>query len=393
MKNNILKIFGVLIIAILIIQNTVVYATSKSDLQNDKEEVDDKIKDKENEIDNLEAQKSEALKTVQNLIYQISDSESKVKELETKINDLQAQIKIKEKDIKEKEVEYNQQQEMLDKRMIAIYEKGETTYLDVLLTATSITDFLDKYYSAKELVEYDQELIETTKEQKEKIENEKAELEANKNELNTSLAKQQEESTNLNKLKTEKQKYVNQLSEQEKQAQADLEQFEKDKKEIEAELARIAAEEAANSGNNNIIGKPSQSGYICPIPGKSKANITTGYGSYSWGGNHTGVDWAVSKGTPILSVKDGTVITSKPLKNSDGSYRSYGEYIIISHGDGTMTLYAHGLPGSRLVKEGEKVKQGQQIMSVGTTGNSTGYHLHFEVRVNGKCVNPTPYLP
>ena len=80
-------------------------------------------------------------------------------------------------------------------------------------------------------------------------------------------------------------------------------------------------------------------------------------------------------------------------KKRNGKYVSYGEYIIIDHQDGTMTLYAHGLSGSRLVKEGDYVSQGQQIMSVGSTGNSTGPHLHFEVFVGGKRTNPTSFLP
>ena len=125
-------------------------------------------------------------------------------------------------------------------------------------------------------------------------------------------------------------------------------------------------------------------------------NITTGYGSYrTRPGKHTGVDFSGSgiSGKQILAVKDGTVEISIAKKNSKGKYTSYGEYILINHHDGTMTLYAHGAPGSRMVEKGEKVKQGQPIMLVGTTGNSTGYHLHFEVRVNGKTVDPTPYLP
>ena len=91
-------------------------------------------------------------------------------------------------------------------------------------------------------------------------------------------------------------------------------------------------------------------------------------------------------------VKDGTVVTSTALRNSNGTYRSYGEYIVIDHHDGTMTLYAHMYPNSRRVFEGESVVQGQVIGTVGTTGNSTGNHLHFEVRINGRCVNPLPYL-
>ena len=148
----------------------------------------------------------------------------------------------------------------------------------------------------------------------------------------------------------------------------------------------------ANSGNSNVSNtpnNPSASGYIRPVVGYS---ITTGWMGYS---GHTGVDFSGSgiSGKPVLAVKAGTVVTSTALKYSNGNYRSYGEYIVINHHDGTMTLYAHGAPGSRLVSAGQSVSQGQQIMSVGTTGNSTGYHLHFEVRVNGRPVNPTPYLP
>ena len=93
-----------------------------------------------------------------------------------------------------------------------------------------------------------------------------------------------------------------------------------------------------------------------------------------------------------ISVKDGKVVISE-ARISNGKYYSYGEYIVISHGDGTMTLYAHMLANSRKVKVGDKVKQGQVIGTVGSTGNSTGTHLHFEVRVGGSPVNPLPYLP
>ena len=189
----------------------------------------------------------------------------------------------------------------------------------------------------------------------------------------------------LNAVVNQKNMLVETLSTEEKDLQEQLEQFEKDKKDIAAELARIAASSTITQSVT-----PSTAGYISPIIGKTKRNITTGYRGYK---GHTGVDFAIAKGTPIVAVKSGTVAISRPLKNSNGTYRSYGEYIVINHHDGTMTLYAHGLPGSRKVQEGQSVSQGQQIMSVGTTGNSTGYHLHFEVRVNGKCVDPTPYLP
>lgn len=133
------------------------------------------------------------------------------------------------------------------------------------------------------------------------------------------------------------------------------------------------------------------------MQGLSKANISNlTYPSYS---GHTGVD--INRGVTgknVVAVKDGTVVTSTALKNPNGSYRSYGEYIMIAHNDGTLTVYAHMLAGSRKVFENQTVKQGQVIGTVGSTGNSTGNHLHFEVRVltsanKYKVVNPIPYLP
>lgn len=393
MKRILSNIIGIVVIMVLLIQNTTVYAASKKELKNEQSEIDEQIEKLEKEQKQIEKNKSEAMKSVEQLIGKISTAQSEVDDLQQKVDDLQAQINAKEKDIQQKQEEYTKQEELLDERLIAMYESGETSYLDVLLTSSSMTDFLAKYYAASELIEYDKELIRSTKEQKAQIEAEKAAIETNKKQIDESLAKKEEKAKELKSLKKDKENQVQKLTEEEKQTQAEIEQFEKDKREIEAELRKIAQEEAKKANYNNVSSKPSACGYISPLAGKTKANITTGYGSYSWGGNHTGVDWAIAQGTPIRAVKDGTVVTSKALKTASGSYRSYGEYIVINHHDGTMTLYAHGNPGSRLVQENQKVKQGQQIMSVGTTGNSSGYHLHFEVKVNGKSVNPTPYLP
>ena len=152
-----------------------------------------------------------------------------------------------------------------------------------------------------------------------------------------------------------------------------------------------AAFEEAKKNTTNISQKPSASGYIFPVQGLSKSNINNKtYPSYK---GHTGVDVNIGvSGKSVVAVKDGTVVISE-ARISNGKYYSYGEYIVISHGDGTMTLYAHMLANSRKVKVRDKVKQGQVIGTVGSTGNSTGTHLHFEVRVGGSPVNPLPYLP
>ena len=144
-------------------------------------------------------------------------------------------------------------------------------------------------------------------------------------------------------------------------------------------IKKIAEEEAKrnkNNTSNNITTKPSASGYIFPVRGLSKANINNkNYPSYA---GHTGVDVKIGvTGKDVVAVKAGTVVISTAKINSEGNYFSYGEYVVISHGDGTMTLYGHMLANSRKVKVGDKVSQGQTIGTVGSTGNSSGTHLHF----------------
>ena len=392
MKKIGLKILGVLVIAVILLQYNVVIAATKSELNASSNETDQKIEEAKEELENINSEKSEALQQVEELITQISSYQSEIDQLDAQIADKNSQIEDAQNKLNEKQEDYDSQQELLEKRLVATYEAGETSYLDVLLSSDSLTDLISNYYLISEITESDLELMDKIKKEQEEIEAAKQTLETSKQELDSTRAQKQQKTTELQNAKSEKDTYVAQLNEEEKNTQAELEQFEQDKRDIQAQLAAIAKQEAANSGNSNvsnITNNPSSSGYIRPVVGYS---ITTGWMGYS---GHTGVDYSGSgiAGKPVLAVKAGTVVTSTALKYANGNYRSYGEYIVINHHDGTMTLYAHGAPGSRLVSAGQTVSQGQQIMSVGTTGNSTGYHLHFEVRVNGTPVNPAPYLP
>ena len=392
MKKIGLKILGVLVIAVILLQYNVVIAATKSELNASSNETDQKIEEAKEELENINSEKSEALQQVEELITQISSYQSEIDQLDAQIADKNSQIEDAQNKLNEKQEDYDSQQELLEKRLVATYEAGETSYLDVLLSSDSLTDLISNYYLISEITESDLELMDKIKKEQEEIEAAKQTLETSKQELDSTRAQKQQKTTELQNAKSEKDNYVAQLNEEEKNTQAELEQFEQDKRDIQAQLAAIAKQEAANSGNSNVSNtpnNPSSSGYIRPVVGYS---ITTGWMGYR---GHTGVDFSGSgiAGKPVLAVKAGTVVTSTALKYANGNYRSYGEYIVINHHDGTMTLYAHGAPGSRLVSAGQTVSQGQQIMSVGTTGNSTGYHLHFEVRVNGTPVNPTPYLP
>ena len=411
MKKKIIEIIGIIISIIIIFQNIAYATSSKSSLQNQQSDIDNQIKELENEQKEIKANKSETMKSVEDLIYQISDVENEIDDLKSQVKDLQAQIKVTEKSIEQKEEEYNKQKELLDARVIALYKNGENSYLEIFLSSSSLKDFLSKYYYAEALMNADKEFMQKVTDEKKEIEATKAELEKNKSALDDALSQQRIKQNSLERLKNEKQTYVAQLTAEEKENQQEIEKFEEDKRKIQAELKRIAEEEAKKN-TTNISQKPSASGYIFPVQGLSKSNINNKtYPSYK---GHTGVDVNIGvSGKSVVAVKegidlsggekqrlamaralykDGKVVISE-ARISNGKYYSYGEYIVISHGDGTMTLYAHMLANSRKVKVGDKVKQGQVIGTVGSTGNSTGTHLHFEVRVGGSPVNPLPYLP
>lgn len=360
------------------------YAATTSELKNQESAIDQKIDQLNSEIAGKKNQMTTALNQINKLNSQISSYNNEIEDLETKITDLGTQIDEKKTNIAEQEEKFDIQKELLDKRLIALYEAGETSYLQMLFNSNGLTDFLSRYYTIEILADADQELLTKITNTKEQLAKEKEELENAKVEIEKSKTAVVGKKKQLSNSVSEKKNVVNTLSAEEAILQAELEEFEADKRAIQAELSRLAY------GYTGEVVKAENSGYICPIPGKSKRNITTGYYGYV---GHTGVDFACAGGTPIVAVKSGKVVTSKALKRANGTYKSYGEYVVIDHQDGTMTLYAHMQPNSRMVSERQYVSQGQQIGRVGTTGNSTGNHLHFEVRVGGRCQNPTPYLP
>lgn len=405
MKKTLAKIIGVTIIMILLLQNSQVFATTKKELEKQKQATKseaekqqaennnkiDEAKEKKEEIAN---EKSETMKTVENLISKISDAETEVDDLNDKVKNLQTQISNKEKDIQQMEAEYTKQEELLDTRIVAMYERSQTSFLDVVLNASSMTDALSKYYAASELFESDKELIQSTKDQKAKIENEKTELENSKKDLDSSLAEQKTKVNELQSLKSEKQSYADKLTQDEKAVQKEIEELQADNKQIEADvkaaekkfaaqIAELEKQNASNNGknnsnknNNSTSGGNTSSGsgyFMRPISGGSIS--ANGYYPSS-GKFHGAIDYAVSPGTTVMAAADGVVMSTADLTSS------YGTNVVIRHANGTQTYYGHGTRGSICVRPGQIVKKGEKIMLSGSTGNSSGPHLHFEVRVS-----------
>ena len=382
-----------------------VFATTETELNNKKNSIDEQIAETNSEIAGVKNKMTDALTQINELNSQISSYEKEIANLEIQIDNFNTQIEEKESNIQEQEKKYEERVELFEKRLVALYESGSTTYLDVLLGSESLYDFISKYYLISEIAEYDQELIQKIEDTKKQIQNEKVELENSKQLVENSKETMEMKKNSLAESIKDKNNLINTLTAEEKELNKQLEQFETDKKTIQNELARIAKEDDSNKVSNSVTSNssstnkssksaPSSYGYIFPISGLSKANINNkNYPSYP---GHNGIDINIGVvGKNVIAVKDGTVEISTALRNSDGSYRSYGEYITINHHDGTQTVYAHLLSGSRKVSQGQEVSQGQIIGTVGSTGNSTGPHLHFGVYINETetFVNPLPYLP
>lgn len=402
MRNNRIRLILVCVIAIFVcasLGNVLIsFAATSSELQQQHQQTQNDIKDAQNEQQEIRNNMSAIQKEVDDLNLKISSYQNEIYDLTQQIEDTTTKITNAENELEKTQKNLEEKEELLKKRLIASYKLGDTTYLDVLLSSESLTDFLSKYYYIEQMAEADTRLIETIKETKVQIEESKKILEDSKVTLEDAKKNQELKKESLDIAKSEKNSKYSQLSEEEQALQKKIEEMQAEDTKIRAAIAKAQKEEEErrkqeqnkpNGGNSNSTVSPG--GYIWPLPAGYRT-ITTGL-YYSWGGYHGAVDFGSGgiNGQPVYAVKDGTVILTQNLTNS------YGTYVMINHHDGTYTLYAHGQRGSITVSEGQTVKQGQQIMKVGTTGNSTGPHLHFEVRLapggSNNRVSPYKYLP
>lgn len=396
MKSIFQKLIGMALISILLASTNVALAATQADINSNQKKIDE-AEEKQKQV---ESDKTEAMKQVESINSKIDDYETQISDLDSKITDANTKIKEEEKKLAQAEQDYKEQEELIKKRMVAVYTSGDTSYLDVLLSSKNLTDFISSYYLVSEVTKMDAELLDKIQKQKEEIETAKKEIENNKDTLTASKTEKENVNNQLKTAKTEKDKYVAQLSDQEKELEQEIQQLKQDNAKIANEIkqAEIAykkqleelkkQQEAANSqknnnsnnssnsnsGKNNNSGSfttPTGSGYFMkPVSGGSIS--TNGY--YSTGKFHGAIDYAISSGSPVYAAAAGVVMITDNLTSS------YGTYVVIRHANGMQSYYGHGTRGSICVSPGQIVKKGQQIMLSGSTGNSSGPHLHFELR-------------
>ncbi|MBR1762328.1 MAG: peptidoglycan DD-metalloendopeptidase family protein [Eubacterium sp.] len=381
-------------------------AASTSSLKDKKSKIQSQIDEAEKKISKLASEKKETQeyiaaldKKIQLKQDQIDVLQADANELQSEINSIESSIDRAEKQIEKTQKEIDKKQAQFDKtydeycqRLKAMYVSGHASNLEVLLTSTDISSILTRSQMIKSVSEKDSETLDYLMVQMEQIEKDKAELEAKINKLSEDkkkLEKDKKELTSqISTIESSKRELDNEvaecnalirkLSSQSAEYQESIEENESALRKVEAEI-QAAYARASRTGSTGSGAHSGALGY--PTDYRS---ISAGYPNYSSGRYHGGVDFPCPSGSNVYAAASGTVIVAKNLNYS------YGHYLIVDHGNGLSTLYAHNT--TLLVGVGSHVNKGQIIARSGSTGNSTGPHCHFEVRVNGTRVNPLNYL-
>ena len=378
MKRKILNIALSTICAITLSTN-LVYAVTKSEATASKNEAEEKKTQAQSELNSINSEKTSTESEIDTLNNEIDKVQEEIDQYQVQLDNLNNEISNKQIEIDEKTDEIAKKEELLKKRLVTMYKTGNSSYLDVLLGSSNYIDMLSNYDAVKQIADADTELINTITTQKEEIESNKKELETQKQEVDTVKTQKQAKNDVLESKKSEKKEAVSKLS-------ADAQAKQKEIDEYTAQIRQAAAKKKSSSSSSAKVYTGGT--FKWPCPGYSRISDYYGYRLhpiYKKQILHKGIDMAASSGTPILAAADGTVIFA-----STGWNGGYGNCIEIDHGGGLVTLYGHCKFLS--VSTGQKVKKGQQIAGVGTTGSSTGNHLHFGVILNGSYVNPASYL-
>ena len=373
-----------MIISILILCTTLStgsIATDISDLDKQKKEVSEELNKKNKQLEYVNEELTTALLEIQKLDDEILQYETDLNKYETQLSKLQTSIDEAIEKIDLVQEDYQTREEILRERLVEMYKAGDVTYLEVLLSSKSLTEFISSYFLMRQLVEYDNKLIEQVEREKNDLEYTKAKLEKKQKEDKTIKAKKEQKTKIMNNKKTLQKAHVNKLSEEEKKLQKEIIEYKKEVYRIQSLISQVSGEPnlQIQYTGGDMIWPVAKEGTAITSYYEQREHPITGIIHY-----HSGIDIGNAYfGTPVVAALDGYVSYA-------GWLGGYGNCVIINHGNGVSTLYGHGQ--AILTTLHKEVKQGELIMEVGSTGNSTGPHLHFEIRINGYTVNPLLYV-
>lgn len=369
MKKNLHKIIIFIVFSCFVFSTLGVYAATKTASQK-KKEIEAKMSKATTEYNSAKEKK---------LYYddQAADLQADIDELDEILDSLDIDIANRNTEIEDANGKLAIKKDSFAKRLRALQQRGAMSYMDVIFGADNFSDFLVRLTLVGNIINHDKTMIN-------EIASIKNALTLAKTDLQNKRDEQQEAKDLVDRQKTNLVEMANKQKDLMSEITSDQEQY---KKEYAAAVKQMQEEEERSK---TAVAAPSKVVYKgngqmqWPVPAGGRISCRFGYRTDPIPSNHTGIDIAIATGNAIVAANAGTV-----TQVVHGSY-GYGKYVIINHGDGSATLYAHA--SQIYVTVGQKVARGERIAAVGSTGFSTGPHLHFEVIINGKKVNPEPYI-
>lgn len=363
-------------------------------------QIKNKINKEKSNISNTENEKKSVSTDIENLDAKIQVTSAKISTLESEIVRLNKDIAENQEKLEEAQVNLSENTDALRMRLREMYKRGNVNYLEVILNSRDIEELLRNNEIISSIARADRELIEFIQEQIDTIKETEERLQIDKAKVSASKAAVENERQSYQAAVDAKNNYMKVLESNLDLYKAEFEKAQANWDSLDAEIVRLqkqiseqkkaeeaAARRATRVHSNITVSSGPRNGqsYTWPLPGHYSISSPFGYRMHpilGYSKFHSGVDIPAPSGTPIVAAKSGTVIMSQLMSG-------YGNVVMVDHGD-TVTVYAHC--SALNVGVGESVKAGDVIAFVGSTGLSTGAHLHFEVRVNGSPVNPLGYV-
>lgn len=389
-------------------------ASSVKDLQSKKEKLNSDIESTKKKIRDTKKTRDSELAKLEDINRNLNDVQATIRQLRADIAVKESNIIELEKQVAASQAAYDEQMKAFDKRLVEIYKHGDVKLVDIVFGSESLNDMLTRYQYWQYITENDKKVLNEIAKVKTQLENSQNALVSERNALTVSKNAEENQSAILSSQQAEKNALVKDLEADEAKMSEMMTAMSNSVGEINAEIDRLLAEEAARQAAikaqqeaaakaaaqgggapsngtveasvQNNFAPAAGAGMVFPAPASYGVTSPYGYrnGPFAGPGEfHYGVDLGAASGSPAVAAQSGTVLIAT-------YHWSYGNYMVVDHGNGLSTLYAH-LSGFA-ASVGTQVSAGQQIGYIGSTGMSTGSHLHFEVRVNGQIVNPHGYI-
>ena len=379
MKNRVKKVTAAVVLSVFTATCAVpAFAGQVDDLRNSQQQINAEKAGVESKIKEVKREKTARVKELNKLNSELNAVQQTLDGINAEIASTEEQIAFTEMEIVNKQRDYDGRMAIFNLRLKEMYQYGEVNFLEVLLQSSSLSDFLTRFEYLKYIANNDKKLLDEVTALKDGLEEQKKSLDSMKVSLEANKKNQMAKSAELATATQAQQQLVNSIN-------SDLNAQFEILEDLEAESKAIANQIAAIQAKSKSTTK-APGAYVWPCP--SSRIITSEYGYrihpiLKTQQFHNGVDMAAPGGSPILAAYNGTVVAA--------AYSStMGNYVMIDHGDNLYTIYMHA--SALYVSQGAEVVKGQKIAAVGTTGRSTGNHLHFSVRLNGSYVSPWNYL-